>query len=250
MFRRSEFYAFVVSAKTARQALLPSKDTFVNHFRRYEPLLFAAVLVVFGVLAVTSPFESRMAAAAENGEKQIKYLGHLENKRCHNCHEKQWVSWKKTKHANAMESLEAGTDVGAKEKHDLDPTKDYTEDPKCVKCHVTGWERGGYVIGKMRKMNKLGGVGCETCHGPAGDYQPVKDSYSEDDWPREEVIAAGMKYGELETCTYCHNTDPDNPFPEPDFADDAYWVGIEEAHEHVPLEKHEIRPDSEWLYED
>ena len=222
----------------------------MNRSRRYRPLFLIAVLFGFGLLATLPLFGTGAAVADENAEKRIKYLGHLENKRCHNCHEEQYVSWKKTKHANAMESLEPGTDVGAKKKHDLDPTKDYTEDPKCVKCHVTGWERGGYVIGKMRKMRKLGGVGCETCHGPAGDYQPVKDSYAEDDWPREEVIAAGMKYGQLETCTYCHNTDPDNPFPEPDFADDAYWEGIENAHKHVRLEKHEIRPDSEWLYEE
>ena len=225
------------------------EETFVNCCRRYGRILLVIFLSSLGSLALMSALDAGAAFAAE-GEKLIKYLGHMENKRCHNCHEEQWVSWKKTKHADAMESLEPGTDVGAKEKHDLDPMKDYTEDPKCVKCHVTGWERGGYVVGKVRKMKKLGGVGCETCHGPAGDYQPVKDSYPDDDWTREEVKAAGMKYSELETCTYCHNTDPDNPFPEPDFADDAYWQGIEEAHIHIPPEIHGIREGSEWLYEE
>ena len=225
------------------------EELVVSCCRRYGRFILIAALSSLGFLVLMSSFVADTVFAAED-EKLIKYLGHLENKRCHNCHEEQWVSWKKTKHADAMESLEPGTDVGAKEKHDLDPQKDYTEDPKCVKCHVTGWEQGGYVIGKMRKMNKLGGVGCETCHGAAGDYQRVKDSYPNDDWPREEVKAAGMKYSELETCTYCHNTDPDNPFPEPDFADDAYWQGIEEAHIHIPPEIHGIREGSEWLYEE
>ena len=117
------------------------EETFVNCCRRYGRILLVAALSTLGFLVFVATFDTGAAFAAED-EKRIRYLGHLENKRCHNCHEEQWVSWKKTKHADAMESLEPGTDVGAKEKHDLDPAKDYTEDPKCVKCHVTGWESG------------------------------------------------------------------------------------------------------------
>lgn len=217
----------------------------MNTSKRTLFVSLVSLMAFTGFGVGSASFRVQTAEAAE-----VKYLGHAVKKRCANCHEVQYVSWQETKHAKAMASLEPGTEVGAKKKAKLDPQKDYTEDPKCVKCHVTGWEEGGYVIGRERKIKKFSGVGCETCHGPAGDYQPVKDQYINDDWRREEVIATGMKYGELETCTGCHNTDEDNPFPEPEFADDAYWEGLENAHKHPKPEKHEIREDSEWLYEE
>lgn len=181
---------------------------------------------------------------------QVKFLGHREKKGCAKCHEEQYKSWLKTKHGKAMVSLEVGKNSGSKRKAKLDPKKDYTEDKDCLKCHVTGWEAGGYVSGSKRKMAKYYGVGCETCHGPGGDYQPVKDSYSDDDFPREEVVATGMKYAQLETCTVCHNTDEDNPYPEPDFETESYDEGLEESHEHIKQEKHSVREGSEWLYEE
>ena len=183
---------------------------------------------------------------------QVKFLGHRAKKGCAKCHEPQYDSWKKTKLGKSMESLEAGQRTGAKAKasFELDPKKDYTKDKDCLKCHTTGWEAGGYVVGKKRPMAKYYGVGCESCHGAGGDYQPIKDSYENDDFPREDVIAAGMKYGELEDCQKCHNTDKDNPFPEPDFEVDAYDDGLLESHDHIKQEKHPPREGSEWLYEE
>jgi hypothetical protein len=183
---------------------------------------------------------------------QVAYLGHQEGKGCAKCHEDQYKSWIKTRHAKAMISLEAGKEVGAKKKaaFKIDPNKDYTEDKKCVKCHVTGWEEGGYEIGNKRSERAFTGVGCETCHGPGGDYQPVKDSYPNDDFPREKVIATGMKYGQLETCTGCHNTDEDNPYPEPDFENESYEDGIKDSHKHVKQKHHPPREETKWLYED
>ena len=93
-------------------------------------------------------------------------------------------------------------------------------------------------------------LGCFGCHGPGGDYQPVKDSYKNDDFPREEVIETGLLYAQLETCTVCHNTDEDNPYPEPHFETEAYDDGLLESHDHVEQEKHPPREGSEWLYEE
>lgn len=181
---------------------------------------------------------------------QVEYLGHREEKGCAKCHEPQWESWAETKHAKAIDSLKPGEAVGAKRDAGLDPDKDFTEDPDCLKCHVTGLDEGGYEVGNRRAEMKYYGVGCETCHGPGGDYQPIKDSYPNDDFPREEVIAAGMMYAQLETCTPCHNTDEDNPFPEPDFLALTYDDGLVEAHDHIKQEKHPPREETAWLYEE
>jgi cytochrome c553 len=181
---------------------------------------------------------------------QVAFLGHQEQKGCAKCHEDQYKSWLKTKHGKAIESLEAGKNVGSKRKAKLDPDKDFTKDKDCLKCHVTGLDQGGYVVGNRRAERAFVGVGCETCHGPGGDYQPIKDSYPNDDFPRDKVIVAGMKYGEQELCTKCHNTDKDNPFPEPHFIDESYEQGLKESHKHFKQKKHPPRKGSEWLYEE
>ena len=216
-----------------------------------KTLIVRSLAVLFSIVPILAIWAAYTMISPEPAETaQVKFLGHREEKGCAKCHKPQYDSWKKTKHAKAMVSLEPGKQAGAKRKAKLDPDKDYTEDPDCVKCHVTGWEAGGYRVGKKRRMAKYYGVGCETCHGPGGDYQPVKDSYKNDDFPREEIIATGMLYAELETCIVCHNTDEDNPFPEPYFETDTYDDGLLESHDHVKQKKHAPREGSEWLYEE
>jgi hypothetical protein len=208
-------------------------------------LAVAAALVLAGAVAFVlggAPAPARTA--------QVGFLGHQEQKGCAKCHEDQYKSWLKTKHAKAMESLEAGKNAGTKRKAKLDPNKDYTADEKCVKCHVTGLDKGGYQIGNARAERAFSGVGCETCHGAGGDYQPIKDSYPKDDFPREKVVQAGMKYGQIETCAFCHNTDKDNPYPEPNFETDSYDDGIKNSHKHIKQKHHTPRDGTEWLYEE
>ena len=183
---------------------------------------------------------------------QVGFLGHQEQKGCAKCHEDQYKSWLKTRHGKAMVSLEAGKAVGGKKKASfkLDPDKDYTKDKDCVKCHATAMDKGGYEIGNQRAMRAFSGVGCETCHGAGGDYQPIKDSYKKDDFPREKVIKAGMTYGQIETCTGCHNTDKDNPYPEPNFETESYDDGLKNSHKHIKQKHHPPREGTEWLYEE
>lgn len=214
-------------------------------WRKWALVLSAGLMIALGAAVVLTgdPPPARTAT--------VEFLGHQEGKGCAKCHEDQYKSWLKTRHAKAMISLEAGKEVGAKKKaaFKIEPDKDYTTDPKCVKCHVTALDKGGYQIGNRRAERAFNGVGCETCHGAGGDYQPIKDSYPKDDFPRDAVIKAGMKYGEMETCTGCHNTDEDNPYPEPDFEVEAYDKGLKESHKHVKQKVHPIREGSEWLYE-
>jgi hypothetical protein len=88
---------------------------------------------------------------------------------CAPCHLPQYTSWKKTKMANAFESLKPGMAADAKLQFNLDPNKDYTKVSVCVGCHVTGYgKQGGFV--DIETTPDLAGVTCEACHGPAGSY--------------------------------------------------------------------------------
>lgn len=75
------------------------------------------------------------------------YSGH---ERCAVCHRSEHVQWSLTRHADAFLSL---------------VRKGSEDDPACVSCHVTGFDKpGGYVDG--RRSARLQDVQCEACHGP------------------------------------------------------------------------------------
>ncbi len=85
--------------------------------------------------------------------------GYAGSNACAKCHEAIHDSWKATKHASALKTLEA---------------KGYDWDPECVRCHTVGWDRlrnGETTRTKSSfqtpdKTPDLAGVGCEDCHGP------------------------------------------------------------------------------------
>lgn len=178
-------------------------------------------------------------------------MGHAPKKGCTKCHKQQYKSWLDTKHGKAMENLKGGVKREEKIKADLEPDKDYTKDKDCLECHTTGFRKGGFAVGNKRKMKKFSNVGCEACHGAGKKFQAVKNKYQNDDWPRKEVIAAGMKYGEKKVCENCHNDD--SPFKasvDPKYAF-KYKESLKEGtHKHFKLKKHPPRKGSEWLYED
>ena len=75
------------------------------------------------------------------------YVG---TKKCNSCHLKQWMAWKKTKHA---------TDAFAKL-----PAK-YKTDASCLACHSTGFGAATGFKDEASTPN-LAGTTCEACHGP------------------------------------------------------------------------------------
>jgi len=80
-------------------------------------------------------------------------------KRCASCHFEQYMSWKKTKHAQAFDVL----------------TPKYQKDEKCLKCHTTGLgEPTGYKDGETA----LAGVTCENCHGPGSKHEEVSQPFA------------------------------------------------------------------------
>lgn len=69
--------------------------------------------------------------------------------KCLDCHAVEHSWWSGSAHANAMASLRAkGSD-----------------DPACVRCHATA-KTSGPAPSTLTGFDILGGVGCESCHGP------------------------------------------------------------------------------------
>ncbi|MFQ5663302.1 MAG: cytochrome c family protein [Terriglobia bacterium] len=130
---------------------------------------------------------------------------YLAAKRCRPCHLAQFKSWQQTRMAKAFELLKPGVSADAKRAHNLDPDKDYTSDPNCVSCHVTGYgQPGGFV--SLEKTPTLAGVQCDACHGPGKAYlKPNLMSLKNKAYKRNDLVAAGMVIPSAETCQSCHN---------------------------------------------
>ncbi len=141
-----------------------------------------------------------LAGVANDEYKPIGSTG------CKKCHLKQFKSWQETKMAQTFEVLKPGKRSGAKKKAGLDPSKDYTTDAECLACHVTSFGKpGGFT--DIKKTPDLAGVGCESCHGPGGEY--TKDehmSLKNKEYKLADVVAVGLEVPvREESCTACHN---------------------------------------------
>lgn len=156
-------------------------------------------------------------------DTKYEYVG---SSKCKMCHLSEHKSWKKTAMGRAFTTLKPGKAVEAKEKHGLDPNKDYTTDETCLACHTTGYGHpGGYAIPAAddkkaaRAAKKLRDVGCEACHGPGSEYIKVfKDIFrTKRKYKVAELYAVGLTKIDAATCTTCHNEnnptyDPADPF--------------------------------------
>jgi len=114
--------------------------------------------------------------------KDAKYVG---SKKCRSCHTKQHKTWRKTKHYKTFTQLK---------------TDKERKDPKCLKCHTTGYGKpGGFT--SMEATKDLASTGCEACHGPGSIHcEDAKDAPKEGKWedPKyPQVIAT--------SCVACHN---------------------------------------------
>lgn len=133
--------------------------------------------------------------------------------KCRPCHLPQAKGWEPTKMAKAFELLKPGVAADVKKAHNVDPNKDYTNDPNCLSCHVTGYgEPGGFV--SVAQTPNLVGVQCEACHGPGAAYlKPALMSLQNKEYKRADLVAAGMVMPTAETCQKCHNKK--SPFYQP-----------------------------------
>lgn len=157
---------------------------------------------------------------SEAGKPQ--YVG---TKGCKECHKQETAEWEKSKHSKAFKRLlpPEGKKQTKKKKRlvkklnkklkdseKLDHKKDYSEDKKCLPCHVVGYgEAGGFK--DKKSTPELMGVGCEMCHGPGSEYAKLHKE-KEMTFTRKEAKAAGAVYGSEDdkVCKKCHEN-PDSP---------------------------------------
>ena len=139
-----------------------------------------------------------LAVGVQAEEAEHEYIG---VKMCGMCHKKeadgnQLGKWEAGPHANAYKTL--GTEEAKAAAAELGLEGNPQELDECLQCHVTAHGVKAELIGK--RFSKEDGVGCESCHGPGGDYKSTK--VMED---REAAVAAGLVIPTAETCQGCHN---------------------------------------------
>ncbi|MCF6281823.1 MAG: cytochrome c family protein [Candidatus Polarisedimenticolaceae bacterium] len=132
---------------------------------------------------------------------QPKFIG---NVKCASCHKVEFASWELSAHGKAFNILKPGKRKVAKRLADLDPEKDYTHEKKCMKCHVTGYrKKGGFK--SIEATPEMAGVGCESCHGPGGEYKTLHEEnlYG---FKKNQAEPLGQLYGEDDesVCRACH----------------------------------------------
>ncbi|HXX92178.1 MAG TPA: cytochrome c family protein [Planctomycetota bacterium] len=168
----------------------------------------------FGSLAavflLSAPSGAPVSAECDRLREDAAYVG---SKSCQKCHFKEYGSWLKTKMALTFKALKPNEAVEGKKKSNLDPAKDYSKDPKCLVCHVTGYGKpGGYpavVEGKewtaeeKARATLMEGVGCESCHGPGEKYSPYKKDNKEYKWA--DLVKLGAIHPDEKNCALCHN---------------------------------------------
>ena len=72
---------------------------------------------------------------------------------CAKCHQAEYDIWKNTGHAHAMATLQS---------------RNQQLDHGCVKCHVVGYEQGGFQA--IYSTPQFSNVQCESCHGPGRSH--------------------------------------------------------------------------------
>ena len=172
------------------------------------------------LLALAAARSSAEDGASPAGDKP-QYVG---DKTCQKCHFQEHKSWKKTPMAKAMKTLAPTTAEEDKELFDkktaagLDPAKDYQTDPKCLKCHTTGYgTETGYPADPAadddaaKRAKTFSGVSCEACHGPGSLYVQFKTAELEKNKDAKFTAAAlaplGLTLPDEKTCATCHNGD-------------------------------------------
>lgn len=161
-------------------------------------LLLVTAAVALLICAALAMAEDKPAAETP---KKPTYVGSDKCKICHKGekHAMVFEKWMETKHAKALASLDA--------------TKAQDKDPKCLKCHTTGYGKGGYGEKGMEALD-LAAVGCEACHGPGSEYKAMtvmKD--------KAKAVAAGLIIPDEAVCKSCHNAESPTMKGEFKFAD-------------------------------
>lgn len=162
-----------------------------------------AVIFLVAAVAVSSVAAMADGVALEGTKAQeCVYVG---VKKCAFCHvrlDNSLRTWAITKHANALNALRTPKAKRYSERPD--------EDPKCLKCHMTGTVSDPVLKEGTAYMGEGGdfqGVQCEMCHGPGNLYKtemaralPKSHKLNE-----QECSRRGLVIPKEQTCRKCHN---------------------------------------------
>lgn len=108
----------------------------------------------YRVSGMSEPEYTEVLRALYSGEAPRDLLAFPSGKNvgsaaCLSCHAIEHAWWSESPHARAMSSLAA----------------EGSKDPACVRCHATS-KTSGPPPAVLAGFDTLGGVGCESCHGP------------------------------------------------------------------------------------
>ena len=197
-----------------------------------------AALVGSGLAAVA--VEGPRCARADDAAGKPAYVG---PETCKRCHLKQYKSWKATPMAKSFEALKPKAAPEKKKAGGIDLDTDFTTDPKCLKCHTTGYgtESGYPAVVKDKawtpeeqaRAAMLTGTTCEACHGPGSLYAPYKKDHEQ--FKLEEIQKLGATSPpKPEQCAVCHVKEC--PAMPADYVFDfEKGKKSQNVHEHIPL---------------
>jgi hypothetical protein len=123
--------------------------------------------------------------------------------KCKMCHNKEaegaaWTKWQASKHSKALEALKGDKAKAIAEKAGLKTPA--AEAPECLKCHVTGYEKGKTLPADIKQDS---GVQCESCHGPASEHFAAAKKTLVD----KSIPTVLPKKPTEEVCKKCHNAE-------------------------------------------
>jgi hypothetical protein len=144
---------------------------------------------------------------------------------CARCHSGVYEEWLRTPHAHALRTLK---------------NHDYAWDPECLTCHVVGvtresgrgWSWWGSGFADPSRTPHLGGVGCESCHGPGSRHVA-------EPWQKEPFQPGGpnRRHPGREGCMTCHDIENSVGFYE------QYAARLEKVdHRYVPKDRRTHEP--------
>lgn len=123
---------------------------------------------------------------------------------CKTCHRKpedgeQFRIWEEGPHAKAYATLASDEAKTLAAEKGIDNPQEAGE---CLKCHVTAYGVDAALLDAKYTIED--GVGCESCHGPGGDYYK-KNTMVAITKGEMDPASVGLILPTEETCTTCHN---------------------------------------------
>ena len=139
-------------------------------------------IVIVSLVLMGLGIAGGMMALGGGAPADAKFVG---SAKCRSCHLKEYMSWRKTKHAKVYEQLQG----------------DEKKNPECLKCHTTGYGKpSGFSSEDATPLMK--DVGCEVCHGPGSTHCEVSEKHKDE--PKDSVWDRKIDRKSA-NCNNCHN---------------------------------------------